>query len=69
MTVNVYVVKQYNVEPFENFYDGINKVFASEESAKAYVQENKNTFFPEDRDEGICENCEGLGFVSYGDFS
>ena len=22
-----------------------------------------------DRDEGICENCEGLGFVSYGDFS
>jgi hypothetical protein len=50
MTKYVYVVNQHDCESWETYWDGINKIFSTEESAKAYVEENKNTVFPEDRE-------------------
>ena len=50
MTKYVYVVNQIDMEPWEHYYDGIHKVFSTEESAKAYVKENDGKVFPEDRE-------------------
>ena len=50
MTKYVYIVNQVDAEPYETFWDGIHKIFATEESAKTYVEENKNKVFPEERE-------------------
>ena len=50
MTKYVYVVTQHDLEPYERYHDGIHKVFASEKSAEAYVEDNKNKVFPEERE-------------------
>jgi hypothetical protein len=49
MTKHVYVVNRLNVDPYERYYDSVHKLFSTEESAKAYVEENKNKVFPEER--------------------
>jgi hypothetical protein len=50
MTKYVYVVHQIDCEPWESFHDGVHKVFSTEESAQAYIEENKEKIFPENRD-------------------
>ncbi len=50
MTKYVYIVNQFDCESYENYWDGIHKVFASEKSAEAYVEDNKNKVFPEERE-------------------
>ena len=50
MTKYVYIVNQVDMEPWDNYHDGVHKIFSTEESAKAYVEENKNKVFPEERE-------------------
>ena len=50
MSKYVYIVWQYDNEPYENHYDGVHKCFDTREAAEAYVRENKNKVFPEDRE-------------------
>tara|TARA_R110002020_G_scaffold345966_2_gene559870 strand:+ start:280 stop:489 length:210 start_codon:yes stop_codon:yes gene_type:complete len=50
MSEFVYVVNQFDCEPYESYHDGIHKVFSTEESAESYVEENKNKVFPEERE-------------------
>ena len=51
MTKYVYVVEEYDCDPWCNWC-GIHKIFSTEESAKEYVEENKDRVFTfsEDRD-------------------
>ena len=50
MTKYVYVVNRFDMQPYENYHDGVHKVFSTEESAKTYVKENDGKVFPEDRE-------------------
>ncbi len=50
MTKYVYVVNKFDMEPWENYHDGVHKVFSKEEAATAYVKENDGKVFPEDRE-------------------
>ena len=50
MTKYVYVVNRFDMEPWENYHDGVHKVFSTEEAATAYVKENDGKVFPEDRE-------------------
>ena len=37
--MKVFVVMQFDAEPYESFMDGIHKVFSSKESAEKYIQD------------------------------
>ena len=50
MSKYVYIVWQYDNAPWENYYNGIHKCFDTMEAAEAYVEENKDKVFPEDRE-------------------
>ena len=50
MTKYVYIVNQVDVDPYERYWCGVHKIFSTKKSAKAYVQENKNKVFPEERE-------------------
>ena len=49
MTEHVYIVWQYGNAPYEHDYAGVHKCFGTMEAAEAYVKENKDKVFPEDR--------------------
>lgn len=48
----VYVIWQVDAEPWENYYDGIHKVFSSKEAAEEYLKYNKDKTFDEDEESG-----------------
>ncbi len=50
MSKYVYIVWQYDNEPYEKHWDGIHKCFDTMEAAEAYVKANKGKVFPEDRE-------------------
>jgi hypothetical protein len=50
MTKYVYVVNRLDMEPYEHYYDGVHKLFSTEEAAIAYVEENAEKVFPDDRE-------------------
>ena len=50
MSKHVYIVWQYDNEPYEDYYNGIHKCFDTMEAAEAYVKENKGKVFEEDRE-------------------
>ena len=51
MTKYVYVVNQYDMEPWEHYHDGVHKIFSTEEGAQAYVKENKGKVFWDEGEE------------------
>ncbi len=57
MTKYVYLVYQVDLEPWENYHDGIHKAFPTEGAAIAYVKDNEGKVFPEHKescDKGWC---------------
>ena len=54
MSKHVYIVWQYDNEPYEYYYNGIHKCFDTMEAAEAYVKANKGKVFPEDREPWDC---------------
>ena len=54
MTKYVYIVNRFDMEPYENYYDGIHKVFSTEEAAKTYVKDNEGKVFHEDGESWGC---------------
>ena len=51
MTKYVYVVNRFDMQPYEHYYDGIHKVFSTEEAAQAYVKENEGKVFWDEGEE------------------
>ena len=45
MTKYVYVLNEYDCDPYRPNWDRIHKIFSTEGSAKAYLEDNKDRLF------------------------
>ena len=37
--MKIYIINQYDIEPWETYYDGIHAIFSTKEKAERYLEE------------------------------
>lgn len=50
--MKIYIINQYDIEPWETYYDGIHAIFSTKEKAERYLAEFG--LGPHYEDEGLC---------------